>query len=119
VTPGNSLAAAGNTSSPAAILGKKAQRLNGNAASLQRNALGGLWTARTPNYNLTVSLNEHVVLRNGVLRVFHKTHTIFRNTRPVINGANLAPNAFEAALQASAGATASGRSLQLVTAITA
>ena len=43
---------------------------------------GGLWTARTPKTCL--------LLPDAVLRVFHETNTIFRNTRTVLNAADVA-----------------------------
>jgi hypothetical protein len=44
--------------------------------------LGGLGTARTPKTCL--------LLPDAALRVFHETNTIFRNTRTVLNAADVA-----------------------------
>jgi len=46
------------------------------------NALEGLWTARTPKTCL--------LLADAVLRVFRETDTIFGNTRPALNAADVA-----------------------------
>ena len=80
--------------------------------------MGGLWTARTPKTCL--------LLPGAVLRVFHETNTIFRNTRPLLNAADAARaaafnvvQAAEAVWQASAPAPASGCSLPPVAAFTA
>jgi len=78
--------------------------------------LGGLWTARTPKTCL--------LLADAVLRLFRETNTIFGNTRPVLNAADVARattfnivQAAEAVWQASGPAPDGGCSLPPVAAV--
>jgi hypothetical protein len=65
------------------ILGKKTRWLKRpSGKSREETPLGGLWTARTPKTCL--------LLPDAVLRVFRETNTIFGNTRPVLNAADVA-----------------------------
>jgi len=65
------------------ILGKKTRWLKRpSGKSREETPLGGLWTARTPKTCL--------LLADAVLRVFRETDTIFGNTRPALNAADVA-----------------------------
>ena len=65
------------------VLGKSTRWLKRpSGKSREETPLGGLWTVRTPKASL--------LLPDAVLRVFHETNTIFRNTRPVLNAADVA-----------------------------
>ena len=65
------------------ILGKKTRWLKRpSGKSREETPLGGLWTARTPKTCL--------LLPDAVLRVFRETNTISRNTRRVLNAADVA-----------------------------